>query len=317
MALQFGRNAFLNISDTAEATYGDGGTGFNIYNRIFSCTLKKMEERVQTAKLTTTDGGFARGQFKVSTQVTGTIEIPLQYEGIGIWLKNALGTATTYTSTGSAPYEHTYSPDTTDLPTFGIKFQRGSGDMEWFKGMMISSMTLSVTAGEEAKLSCDMIGQTSATRTTGITATYGDGLQAYHYQTGQFGFNSVNYDLYNMELTIDNKLETRYVLGTTLTASPDVNDIREVTLTATCGLDDNNLYNAQLDGTSSNATITFTDGADSIAITLFNCVVMEYSDEITTSGRLERNFTMKAFADNSNEAMKIVITNQDSSAVGN
>ena len=317
MALQFGRNAFLNISDTAESTYGDGGSSFTIYNRIFSCTLKKVEERVQTAKLTTTDGGFARGQFKVSTQVSGTIEIPLQYEGVGIWLKNALGSATTYTSTGSAPYEHTYKADTTDLPTFGIKFQRGSGDMEYFKGMMISSMTLSVTAGEEAKLSCDMIGQDSAARAGSITATYGDGEQAYHYPAVQFNFNSVNYDLYSFELTIDNKLEERRTLGSTLTASPDVNDIREVTITVTCGLDDNNLYNAQLAGTTSNCTLTFTDGADSIAITLYNAVVMDYSDEVTTAGRLERTATFKGFSSAANEAVEIKITNQDSSAVGN
>ena len=318
MALQFGRNAFLNISDAGEAVYGDGGGTYNIYNRIFSCTLKKMEERVQTAKLTTTDGGFARGQFAVSTQVTGTIEVPLQYEGIGIWLKNALGSAS---SAGVGPYTHTYKADTTDLPSFGIKFQRGSGSMEFFKGMMISTMNISVAAGEEAKISCDMIGKNSASRSGGFPAAiYGDGAQAYHYECSTLTYNGVTYALYNFELAIDNKLETRYILGSTETASPDVNDIRDVSLSATCGMEDNVLYDAQIAGTSATATIVLTQaspGTDTITITLRNGVLMEYDDSITTAGRLERSFTIKGFSDSSNEAIEIEIVNGDSSAVAN
>ena len=316
MALEFGRNAFLNVASTVESTYGDGTGTFDVYNRIFSCTLKRVEERVQTSVLTTTDGGFARGQFKVNTMASGTIEVPLQYEGIGVWLKYALGSATT--SGSGAPYTHQYAADTTDLPTFGIKFQRGSGKMEQFKGCMVQSMTLSVNAGEEARLSCEIIAQTSNARAAAITPTFGDGEQVYHFQAGKMNFNSVNYDLYNFELSLDNKLETRYVLGSTLTASPDVNDIREATLTVTCGLEDQLLYDAHLDGTSSDLTFTFTDGADEFQVYLYNAVCMEYSDDITTAGRLERTATFKGFADAVQPgAIKIIVVNQDSSAVGN
>jgi len=316
MALEFGRNAFVNVSSNAESTYGDDtGLTFDVYNRIFSCTLKRVEERVQTSVLTTTDGGFARGQFKVSTLASGTVEVPLQYEGIGVWLKNALGSAS---STGSGPYTHQYAADTTDLPTFGIKFQRGSGKMEQFKGCMISSMTISANAGEEAKLSCEVIAQTSAARTSGITATYGDGEQVYHYQAGTMSYDSQTYSLYSFELTIDNKLETRYVLGSTLTASPDVNDIREVTLTVTCGLEDQNIYDAHLNGTASDLTFTFVNGADEFQVYLYNAVCMEYNDDITTAGRLERTATFKGFADAVQPgAVKIIVINQDSSATAN
>ena len=315
MPLEFGRNAFVNISRTPESTYGDGGTNLDIYNRIFSCTLQRVEERVQTSVLTTTDGGFARGQFKVQTLASGTVEVPLKYEGSGIWLYYALGSVPT--TTGGPLYDHEYTAGTTDLPTFGIKFQRGSGKMEYFKGCMVQTMTLSVAAGEEAKLSCDIIAQTSDTRAAGITATYGDGVQAYHYEAGQMNYNSVNYDLYNMELVIDNKLDTRYVLGTTLTASPDVNDIREVTLTATCGLEDQNIYDAHLNGTSATLTIQFTSGTSYIKIELFNAVVMSYDDAVTTAGRLERTFTLKGFSSATTEAVRISIRNNDADATTN
>ena len=316
MPLEFGRNAFVNVASTVESTYGDGTGTFDVYNRIFSCTLKRVEERIQTSVLTTTDGGFARGQFKVSTIANGTVEVPLQYEGIGVWLKYALGSASS--SAGPAPFTHQYAADTTDLPTFGIKFQRGSGKMEQFKGCMVSSMTISATAGEEAKLSCEILAQTSNARASAIPASFGDGEQVYHYEAGKMNYDSVNYDLYSFELTIDNKLETRYVLGSTLTASPDVNDIREVTLSVTCGLEDQNIYDAHLNGTSKDLTFTFTSGSDEFQIYLYNAVCMEYNDDITTAGRLERTATFKGFADAVQPgAVKIIVVNQDSSNVGN
>jgi hypothetical protein len=236
------------------------------------------------------------------------------YEGIGVWLKYALGSAA---SSGSGPYTHQYSADTTDLPTFGIKFQRGSGKMEKFKGCMVSSMTISAAAGEEAKMSMDIIAQTSDARTSAITPTFGDGAQAYHYEAGTMSYDSQTYSLYNFELTIDNKLETRYVLGSTLTASPDVNDIREVTFTATCGLEDQNIYDAHLNGTSSDLTFVFTSGSSEIGFYIYNAVCMEYSDDINTAGRLERTFTFKGFASSTEEAIKVVIVNGDASAVAN
>ena len=41
MAIQFGRNAYIQVGKNVESTYGDGGTGFDIDNRIFSCSLLK------------------------------------------------------------------------------------------------------------------------------------------------------------------------------------------------------------------------------------------------------------------------------------
>ena len=317
MPLEFGRNAFVNISSNTESSYGDEtGLTFDVYNKIFSCTLKRVEERVQTTVLTTTDGGFARGQFKVNTTATGTVEVPLMYEGVGVWLKYALGSAST--AAGGPPYVHSYLADTTDLPTFGIKFQRGSGAVEQFKGCMVSSMTISCNAGEEAKLSCDIIAQTSKTRDpAGITATYGDGEQVYHFESHTMAYGGNSYQMYNFSMTINNSLETRYVLGSTLTASPDVNDIRSVEVEVTCGLEDQNIYNDHLNGTASTLEIKFQSGADEFKIEVFNAVVVAYDDSVSSVGRLERTFTIKGFSSPTTEAVKITVTNQDASNVGN
>ncbi len=322
MAIQFGRNAFINVSSVAESTYGDGSGTFNVYNRIFSCSLQRTQTREQVTHLSTSDGAFSKAQFAVQTEVTGTIEMPLYYSGCGPWLRYALGTSSS--SAGPAPFTHDYEANTTNLESFALKFQRGTGGMELFEGCMVSTMTISCAAGEEARLSCDIIGEDSQTRTTSITPSYGSGTQVLHNQSNASalrytpsGGAAENYTLRSFEFTLDNKLEDRRTLGSLLTSSPAVTDIREVMLSCVADLEDEVIYNHQLDGTSGEILVQFTSGTDEFVIRLYNAVVMEYSDEVNSVGRLERSFTFKGFADSSNEACKIQVVNDQSSAVSN
>ncbi len=323
MAIQFGRNAFVNVSSVAESTYGsNSGASFTVFNRIFSCSLQRVQTREQVTHLSTSDGAFSKAQFAVQTEVTGTVEMPLYYAGSGVWLHYAMGTSGS--SAGPAPITHTYQANTVDLDSFCLKFQRGTGGMEEFKGCMVSSMTISCASGEEARLSCDIIGQDSAARAGSISPSYGSGTQVLHNQSTASALRYTpnggaiqNYTLRSFEFTLDNKLERRDKLGSLLTASPDVTDIREVTVSCVADLEDETIYNHHLDGTSGEVLIKFTSGSDEFNIILFNAVVMEYSDEVTSVGRLERSFTFKGFADSSNEACKILVVNDEASAKSN
>jgi len=324
MPIQFGRNAFVNVSNTPESTYGSvSGATYNVYNRIFSCSLQKTQTREQVTHLSTSNGAFSRAQFAVQTEVSGTVEMPLMYEGSGVWLKYALGDSAT---TGAGPYNHAYNPNTTNLASFCMKFQRGTGGMELFKGLMVSTMTISCAAGEEARLSCDLIGQDSDARAGSISPTFGTGAQVLHNQADSTalrytpdGGSLEQYTLRSFEFTLDNKLEDRRTLGSLLTSSPAVTDIRDVTISCVADLEDEAIYNHQLDGTSGTLQIHFQSGADELTITLYNAVCMEYSDEVNSVGRLERSFTFKGLADStgSGEACKIEVVNGDSSAVSN
>ena len=324
MPIQFGRNAFVNVSSVAETTYGDNGSAvFSVFNRIFSCSLQRVQTREQVTHLSTSSGAFSKAQFAVQTEVTGTVEMPLYYAGSGAWIHYAMGTSAS--STGPAPFLHTYQANTVDLESFCLKFQRGTGGHEEFKGCMIASMTISCASGEEARLSCDIIGQNSAARqSSAIVPSYGSGAQVLHNQATSNalrytpnGGAAQNYTLRSFEFNLDNKLERRDKLGSLLTASPDVTDIREVTISCVADLEDETIYNHHLDGTSGEVVISFVNGTDEVNIILFNAVVMEYSDEVTSVGRLERNFTFKGFADASNEACKILIQNDESSSKSN
>ena len=121
----------------------------------------------------------------------------------------------------------------------------------------------------------------------------------------------------SMELSLDNKLERVNYLGSKLTTEPQISDVREVTLTATFDLEDADLYNAQLAGTSSNVEATFTNGSDSFAITLRNAEITQYSDDINSFGRIERTATFFGISSGSDEAMRIEMTNDNASAVSN
>ena len=323
MPIQFGRNAFINVSNTPEGTYGNvSGATYNVYNRIFSCSLQKIQTREQVTHLSTSNGAFSKAQFAVATEVTGTIEMPLMYAGSGVWLTIGLGSSAS--SAGPAPFTHTYSANTTALSSVCLKFQRGTGGMELFKGIMVSSLTISCAAGEEARLSVDVIGQDSDARAGSISPSYGTGAQVLHNQANSqvlkytpSGGPAENYTLRSFEFTLDNKLERRDKLGSLLTEKPDVTDIREVTLSCVADLEDETIYNHQLSGTSGEVMVQFTSGTDELVIRLYNATVMEYSDEVNSVGRLERSFTIKGFASAANEACKIQVVNDQGSAVSN
>ena len=93
--------------------------------------------------------------------------------------------------------------------------------------------------------------------------------------------------------------------------------MREVTLTVTMDLEDNNLYNSQISGTSANVEITFTGGSDSFNILLRNAEIVDYDDAVTSFGRIERTITFFGLSSSSNEALRIEMTNDNASAISN
>ncbi len=296
-----------------ETTWGTP-VATTVSNRIVSTTMQRSQERNQTTFLSTGSAAFSQGFFDGMELAGGTIDVPIYYEGSGMLLKAAIGDAN---STGAGPYNHSYTP-LADLPSLTIEVMRGSSNVEIFEGCIVSSMTLSIEAGGEMTGSFDIIAQTAAARSGTVSPSFGDGRQVLHFEAGQLNFNAVNYSLRSLELTVDNKIDRRNLLGSKLTAQPLVTDIREVTLAVTLDLEDNNLYNAQLAGTQGTPDITFTNSdGDQMRIKLYNAVITEYDDALNTVGRIERTLTFQGLSSPANPALEVIIANQDSSAIGN
>ena len=121
----------------------------------------------------------------------------------------------------------------------------------------------------------------------------------------------------SFELSLDNKLERVNYLGSKVTSQPQISDVREVTLTATFDLENDVLYNAQLNGTVGDVVVTFTGGADSFKITVKDAQITSYDDAVNSFGRIERTATFFGLSDSTAEAIEIEIINDASSAVSN
>lgn len=311
MSVLFGRGTFARLAP--EASYASTGAFHTNAIRIIDTSLGSVQQRDGRSHLTTSDGAVRKGFFDTFKECGGNLTTPVYFEGSTMLLKALVGSITT---TGSGPYQHVLKSSTTDLDSFTLGLSRGSdaNGFETFTGCKIASGTLSLNAGEEMQLSLDIIAQDSATRTTAPVPTYNTTQrQIFHYLVSNtLFFNGQSYNVRSFELTVENSLERRNVLGSKLTLSPDVTDFRTITISVELDAVDNSLYNAMLNGTESAMDIIMTDddgSGNSMTIKFNNSIITEYADPINTVGRLSQTVTFTALASDTLEALRITIQN--------
>ena len=324
MGTLFGFNAFVRCApEDASQPYGTANTtsAEQVDIRLNSSTLQTSQERPRKTNLSVPATGMLASTFDAFRNSGGTIDVPIQYNGSGMLFMAALGTLAT---TGSGPtYTHTYTPAFA-LPALTVQFQRGSNlnnSMEQFMGAMVSSMSISCAAGEEMTASFDLIAKNSNTRAANITGSFPAGDSVLHFEAGNLALAGTltpsTLEIRSFEMTLDNKLERKNILGSKVTGKPVISDVREITMSITADVDDNDVLADQLAGNSGDVTITFTstaNAAHNIKFTLDNAVIEDYSDSVTAFGRVERTFTIRGLASSSAEGFKIEVTNGNSSA---
>ena len=320
MSLQFGRGAFIKLGE--ESTYGTVASSTPVNNRIISASFQKTQEKERKTHLSQSGaGGFQNGHFEAFLNVGGSIDLPLLYEGTGMLLKAAIGAVSTTDlgATEDPRYRHDYEPATDgELPSLSIGLQRGTGSYEVFKGCKVTTMSISGTAGEEVTASFEVIAQDANSRGTATTSSFGSGRQIFHFESGDLSYNSEDYKMKSFELSLDNKLERRNVLGDKKTLEPITNDVKDITLSVTLEMEDNALYTAYLAGTQSDVEFTFTNSDDDTCNVLIrNCYITDYDDSINTFGAIERTMTFVGEGDSSDEPIRIRILNNQSSGVAN
>jgi hypothetical protein len=260
MSILFAQNSFLKIAQ--ETTWGVG-VSTTVFVKLISSTLQVVQERERRTHLSVPTSGMLSGTFEGFRNAGGTIDIPAYYDGIGLLIRAALGTSST--AGLAAPYTHTYTP-AEDQPSLTVDFQRGSNllnSMESFTGVKVSTMTISVEAGSEMTCSFDLICKDAAARGTNIPFTAPTFDQVYHYESGDLTMGGTlsiaSLQIRSFELSLDNKLDRRNLLGSKLTGEPVPTDVREVTLSITCDVTDNSLYADSLAGNSGDVSIEFKD----------------------------------------------------------
>ena len=320
MALLYGFNAYITAGK--ESTWGVAQTSTTEDIRINSSTLQVTQERNRKANLSVPSSGMLASDYEGFRLAGGTVDMPVHYDGIGQFFEAALGSSST-SGTGD-PYTHTYTPDF-DLPSLTMLFQRGTNlnnSRETFTGMMISAMRVSCEAGGEMTASFDLVGKDGGTRATNVNSDLPDHDAVLHFEAGQLTVGGSltfgNLDIRSFELTLDNKLDRRNNLGSKLTGQPVITDVREITMSVTCDVTDNNVYADSLSGVSGDVSITFTRTADSnhhVKFTLTAAKIEDYNDNVTAFGRVERTFTVRGFASGSNNGLTVEVKNANSSAL--
>lgn len=314
MSILFAQNSFLRVGE--ETTWGSEQASTTQDIRMISSTLQIVQERERTTHLSVPTSGMQSGTFEGFRNAGGSIEIPAYYDGIGVLIKAALGALAS--SAGPAPYTHTYTPAST-LPSLTIQFQRGTNlnnSREDFLGMKVNTMTISAEAGSEMTISFDLIGKDADARTTNETAAFPAHDEILHFEAGDLtlgsSFSPTSLQIRSFELTLSNAIDRRNLLGSKLTGEPVFTDLREVTMSVTCDVTDNTLYNASLDGTTDDVSLQFTRTANSahhFKMTLSNATIEDYNDNITAFGRVERTFTFRGTANATNAGLTIEIKN--------
>ena len=314
MSILFAQNSFLRVGE--ESTWGTEQATTTQDIRMISSTLQIVQERERTTHLSVPTSGMQSGTFEGFRNAGGSIDIPAYYDGIGVLIKAALGALAS--SSGPAPYTHTYTPAST-LPSLTIQFQRGTNlnnSREDFLGMKVNTMTISAEAGSEMTISFDLIGKDADARTTNETAAFPAHDEILHFEAGDLtlgsSFSPTSLQIRSFELTLSNAIDRRNLLGSKLTGEPVFTDLREVTMSVTCDVTDNTLYNASLAGTQDDVSLQFTRTADTnhhFKMTLSNATIEDYNDNITAFGRVERTFTFRGTANASNAGLTIEIKN--------
>jgi hypothetical protein len=317
MGVYQGRGAAIGIGK--ESTW-NSAVSRTIWRPLISADLKATRQLAAAPNLIGAADINVRNMFATAQEVGGSFELEFHYRGIGIILDNVFGTAAT---TGSGPYVHTYSLANAPGTGLSIELVKGldeadSGVSELFTGCRVSQLGISASVGEIARMNAQVIAGTAAARgtapTPALSANYEPVLPSI--QGGQFSFNSVNYDLISLDVTINRGLSRRQEFGSLNTKQPTASNPIEVTATATLRYSADSLYTAQLAETQSDATITFTgNGNSAMTFTLQNCLITSASDPTNQFGDLTQTVELRALSDGTDKGISLAITNDDSTAI--
>ena len=310
-SIYHGRGAALGFGK--ESTWGTAVSRVN-WRPAISSALTRTIEKVPRPNLRVGSAGAMRRSRYVQTDLAGgSFSVEATYENVGMLLEGIMGSSAT---TGSSPYTHTYK-FADDLQTgLTIENVRGTGTSEIFEGCRVSTASLAVAAGGVMTIDAEVIAQTSSARGSAATPSFGAGdTPVLHSHAGQLSFNSVNYDLVDLNLTINNALATRMHLGSAATKQPLRADFQSVELAVTVEVDDA-LYAAFIADTESDIAIVFTAGSKTFTINVHNAYISQASDPVSDGNVIQQSITFIGQSDGTDEGCSIVVVNTNSGATG-
>lgn len=314
MSVNSGAKTSFGVGD--ESTWGTAVSRTH-WMGMKSISIVRTVEREYIPCLSVDGRNVMRNSVEKSNKASGTIETFLKYEsGVLKLLEYAFGTVA---NAGSGPYTHTFTLSEDNPPAFTGSVTRempanSSGAYsEVFEGCLVSKLTISGSANELVMVSADIIGQTSGGRVSADTpsVTYESSFAHGNHITS-FTHDGDSYELKSFTLTIDHQLEERPVMGSASTGRPTRGQATVITLEVELDETNNNLYDAVINGTSSDAVLSLSHtGNFAMTITLHNARASgEAPGAVSDRGVTAVSTTFRPDAD-ANDDITIVVTNDD------
>ena len=132
---------------------------------------------------------------------------------------------------------------------------------------------------------------------------------------GRFSFNAVNYTAARLVIEVDNKLTERHLLGSLNLKEPKQGDFRDIRVTADAEWESDTLQAAYTADTESDLAFTATGvSSRTWAATLHNAYIDDDAAAVSQVGVVPQTTVFRGQSDGTDEGLKIVIANTQSTA---
>jgi len=313
MALYLGRGACIGLAE--ESTWGTAVARAR-WARVASASTGRTRPKVVVPHLHDASVAMNPRHFFVERdRVRASVSFPAYYDSyvMTALIKHAMGANV---DAGAGPYTHT-ATCAADLPTgLTVELVQGTGFGEVLEGCKVSRLTIGAQYGQVVTVSADLIAQTTGGPVSAASPTLvGDPVWIQHHHASTLAWNSLTLRLKSWSLVIDNAIGERDGLGDLTTLEPARTGIASMTMSIELERDADGLHSGYLADTQSDAVISFTSGAHSIAITLHNALLETHDSAPSGVGPVPQRATLRGYRDSSDGGLSIVTTNTLATAV--
>jgi hypothetical protein len=249
--------------------------------------------------------------------IQGPLNLELPNVDIAMLLKHVFGAVVT---TGSGPYTHTYTPG--DLTGKSFTYQVGRPDTNGtvqpytYAGCKIASAELACSAGELASLTVDISAMSETTATALAAAAYTAGYAPFSFVDGALTIAAVAVaTVQSATLSINNNLAVdRHRFNSASVREQLQNGLAEFTGSIVTDFESLTAYNRFVNADQAAMVLSFTNGADSLTITM-NVRFDGETPEVGGVEMLKQSLPFKCLSPTSDAAaITAALVNTDASA---